>query len=324
MLDARRSVNLEGVSSRYRPQLATLSAKPPAGPEWVHEVKFDGYRMGVLREGGSVQIESRNGVDFTSKLPELSTAVKRLPCSSALIDGEIAILQADGRTSFQRLQNVFRAGAAREGLVYYAFDLLELEGRSLAGATLLERKALLAELVRSGPDLIRFSQHVEADGATVLAQVAALGGEGIVSKRRDARHRAGRSDGWLKTKCTQHGEFVIGGFTEPEGSRSGIGALLLGVYQDEKFVFCGGVGTGQGWTADFLLELRRGLDTLLAGECPFVEPPPPEVTRAPRWVRPLLVCKVAFAEWSDEGSLRHPSFQGFVPGRAATEVTRQG
>lgn len=299
------------MSSRYRPQLASLVEVPPTGAEWVHEIKFDGYRIGAVREGKHVRLESRNDVDWTDKLPEIVAAVRELPCSSAVLDGEAVILLNDGRTSFQALQNVFRAGAERAGLAYFVFDLLELDGESLAQLPLIERKARLARLVANGPSLIRYSQHLEAEGSSVLQQAARLGMEGIVSKRKLAPHRAGRSDGWRKTKCVQTDDFVIGGFTEPAGSRSGVGALLLGRWQDEQLVFCGGVGTGKGWTAEFLKELRRGLDTILQTDCPFIQAPPTEVAREPRWVRPVLSCEVAFVERTHDGTLRHPTFRTF-------------
>jgi bifunctional non-homologous end joining protein LigD len=279
--------------------------------------------MGAIRTGKHTVIESRRAIDWTNKLPEVAAAVSALSCHSAVIDGEVVILLPEGRSSFQHLQNVFSEGASRAGLTYYVFDLLELEGRSLTKLSLLQRKELLAQLVKEGPPLIQYSQHLEGDGALVLANADRLGLEGIVSKRRNAPHRAGRSDGWLKTKCTKVAEFVIGGFSEPEGARSGVGALLIGVYEDDALVFSGGVGTGRGWTAEFLLELRRALDGLEQPECPFVVPPPAEYLRGAHWVRPVLVCELAFAEWTDDGTLRHASFQGFKPGVDATSVRAQ-
>lgn len=309
------------VSRRYRPQLATLVATPPSGPEWIHEVKFDGYRIGALREGGVVRLESRNSIDWTSRLPEVADAVRLLPCKSAVIDGEVAIMKEDGRTSFQSLQRVFRAGATREGLVYQAFDLLELDGRLLEGLPLIARKVLLEQLVEGGAPLIQYSKHLEADGPAVFRKVCEMGLEGMVSKLKSGRHRAGRSNGWLKTKCTKVRPFVIGAFTEPSGSRSGIGGLLLGVYEDGALIFCGGVGTGQGWTADVLTEMRRGLSTIEQESCPFAQRPPAEYLRGVHWVRPVLVCEVSFIEWTEDGTLRHPSFQRFLPDVKAPDVS---
>jgi len=310
--------------SAYKPQLATLAEKPPTGPGWVHEIKYDGYRMGAIRRGGSVYLESRNEVRWTAKLPEVEEAVRRLPCSSAVIDGEVAIVLPDGRTSFQRLQNIFGQGGARAGLVYFVFDLLELDGEPLEKLPLLERKARLQKLVAAGPELIRYAQHIEGDGAAVLAQVDKLGMEGIISKRANAPHRAGRSDGWLKAKCTQFADLVVGGFSDPSGARNGLGALLVGVYDDHgELQFAGGVGTGRGWTGPFLSELRRGLEGLEQAECPFAELPPPEYLKGAHWVRPALVVEVGFAEWTDEGTLRHPSFRSFQPGKDPRTTRRR-
>ena len=300
------------MSSRYRPQLASLVETPPKGDDWVHEIKYDGYRIGAVRDGKSVRLESRNEIDWTDKLPEIVKAVAALPCQSAVIDGEAVILLPDGRTSFQALQNVFRAGAQRGGLAYFVFDLLELDGKSLVELPLVQRKALLCELVRNAPELIRYSQHLEVDGATVLTQAAQLGMEGIVSKRRHAAHRPGRSDGWQKIKCIQMDDFWIAGFTEPAGSRKGVGALVLGTQRDGQLCFCGSVGTGKGWNAAFLTELRRALDSIRQSDCPFPEAPPAEVVRSAHWVRPVLRCEVAFAEKTQDGTLRHPTFRGFV------------
>jgi bifunctional non-homologous end joining protein LigD len=309
---------------RYRPQLATLVAVPPSGSEWVHEIKFDGYRIGATLDDGNVRLESRRDIDWTSRFPEVVAAVSRLPIRSAVLDGEVAILQPNGRTSFQALQNVFGAGASRQGLRYFVFDLLALDDEDWTVRTLEERKRRLLELLPPADPLLCYSQHFEADGPTLLARATELGAEGIVSKLRADRYRAGRSTSWLKAKCIQRQLFVIGGFTEPQRSRSGLGALLLGVHRaDGAFVFCGGVGTGQGWTADFLKELRRGLNGIEQPDCPFLEPPPPDAARGAHWVRPLLVCEVAFTEWTDDGTLRHPSFQTFKPDEQAADVRRE-
>jgi bifunctional non-homologous end joining protein LigD len=303
---------------KYRPQLATLVEHPPSGAQWLHEIKFDGYRIGCIIRDGKVRLESRRNNDWTTRFAEVAEAARQLPVGSALLDGEVAIVNPSGVTSFQALQNAF-SGAPRAGLTYFVFDLLHLDGRDF-GALPLERRrneceTLLREQGGSSP--IRYSQHFDLDGASLLARVCELGGEGIVSKRRDQSYRAGRTDGWQKSKCLKRGEFVIGGFTDPSGSRTGIGALLLGYYESGVLRFAGKVGTGPGFTAAYLDQIRRELEPLEQQDCPFSPAPPGWIGRNGHWIRPLLRGEVVFTEWTDARTLRHPSFQGFREPRDA-------
>lgn len=297
----------------YRPQLATLVEQPPSGAQWLHEIKFDGYRMGCVIDEGAVRFESRVGRNWTDKFPELVAAARQLVVRSALLDGEAAIVTPSGLTSFQALQNSF-TGAPRAGLVYFVFDLLHVDGRDIAALPLEQRKRecqqLLGQLPSDSP--FRYSQHFEGDGSAMLARACELGAEGIISKRRDHVHRAGRTEGWLKSKCTKAGSFVIGGFTAPSGTRAGVGALLLGHYAEGRLRFAGKVGTGPGWTADYLARLRTELDAIAQSECPFDPAPPGWLGRNGHWVAPVRRGTVSFTEWTDAGTLRHPSFQGFV------------
>jgi bifunctional non-homologous end joining protein LigD len=305
---------------QYRPQLATLVEHPPSGAQWLHEIKFDGYRIGCIIRDGKVRLESRRNNDWTTRFAEVAEAARQLPVRSALLDGEVAIVNPSGVTSFQALQNAF-SGAPRDGLTYFVFDLIHLDGRDI-GALPLERRRTECETLLREQDVrspIRYSQHFDLDGASLLARVCELGGEGIVSKRRDQSYRAGRNDGWLKTKCLKRGEFVIGGFTDPSGSRTGIGALLLGYYESGVLRFAGKVGTGPGFTAAYLDQIRRELERLEQQDCPFSPAPPGWVGRHGHWVRPVRRGEVVFTEWTDARTLRHPSFQGFrepreVPG----------
>lgn len=309
-------------SRRYNPQLATLSEEPPSGPDWIHELKYDGYRIGAIVAGGRVRLESRRAIDWTSRFPEVAEAVRKIGCRSAIIDGEVAVTEPSGRTSFQRLQNIFEAGGGREGLMYYAFDLLELDDIDLRKLPLEERKVQLATLV-PGEGIIKFSRHFEGDGKRILEHACRLGCEGIVSKRRRDRYRSGRSEGWLKSKCTQRREFVVGGYTEPEGSRSGLGAVLLGLFNAAgDLTYAGKVGTGKGFNAEYLAEMRRGLTTIEQSACPFVTRPPADVARRAHWVQPLLVCEVDFLEFTEDGSVRHATFIRFVPGREPSDIQR--
>jgi bifunctional non-homologous end joining protein LigD len=297
----------------YQPQLATLVDAPPAGPAWLHELKYDGYRMGCAIARRQVQLISRSGNDWTQAFPEIVRAARSLPVRSALLDGEVAIVLPDGRTSFQALQNA-AAGGPRTGIVYFAFDLLEYNGRDLRPLALDQRKAALEPLLhRLGSDgVIRFSQYLLGGGAKVFEHACQLGAEGIVCKQRTKPYRPGRNRDWLKVKCVLRQDFVVGGFTEPEGSRRGLGALLLGYYdRSGKLVFAGKVGTGAGFTQSFMQSLRARLDRLEQKAPPFSARPAGALGREARWVRPELVVEVAFGEWTADGRVRHASFQGF-------------
>lgn len=297
---------------RYNPQLATLTDTAPSGLDWIHQLNYDGYRIGAVVAGARIRLESRREIDWTTRFPEVVEAVRKLGCRSAVVDGEVAVTELNGRTSFQKLQNIFEKGGAREGLTYYAFDLLELDDVDLTKLPLEQRKAMLEKLVGKGDSLIKYSRHFEGDGPHILEHACRLGCEGIVSKRRADPYRGGRSESWLKTKCVQRREFVIGGYTDPEGSRVGIGSLLLGLRNDAgELIFAGNVGTGKGFTADYLSEIRRGLATIEQAECPFAQLPPADVVKRAHWVQPVLSCEVSFIEFTEDGHIRHPSFLGF-------------
>jgi bifunctional non-homologous end joining protein LigD len=248
--------------------------------------------------------------------------VARLPARAALLDGEVAVVLPNGTTSFQALQNAMGGGDEGE-LAYFVFDLLHLEGHDLTGATLEDRKRALSALLRAAgdPGTIRFSDHVVGEGEAFHRSACGLGLEGIISKRRDARYEGGRGRSWLKVKCLRRQEFVIGGWTDPEGSRVGIGALLLGVYDDAgELAFAGKVGTG--FTAKTLRDLERRLAPLARPTSPFAKARIPGVTRT-HWTEPKLVAEVQFTEWTGDGRLRHPSFQGLREDKAAREVVRE-
>jgi bifunctional non-homologous end joining protein LigD len=305
----------------YVPQLATLVDRPPSGDEWLHEIKYDGYRIGARVRQGRVSLYTRNGNDWTAAFPEIAGAVAKHGLDDALIDGEVAVVLPDGRTSFQALQNT--GGADNRGtLVYFVFDLLRLNGKNLESLPLEERKATLKTLVGGrGTGRIRFSEHIEGNGEAFFAEACRAGLEGIVSKRRDQPYRAGRHGGWAKTKCIQRQEFVIGGFTDPEGMRAGIGALLIGYYEGDRLVFCGKVGTG--FTQKLALELRARLERIEQKTCPFTTPPAGWLGRNAHWVKPDLVCEVVFTEWTSDGKIRHPSFQGLRADKNPKEIRRE-
>jgi bifunctional non-homologous end joining protein LigD len=303
-------------------QLATLVQAPPEGDGWLHEQKFDGYRIGLRKDGRSVALWSRRGQDWTAQFPGVAAAGAKLSARRALLDGEVAALLPSGVTSFQALQNR-RPDAP---LVYFVFDLLHLDGHDLRGQPIESRKerlrSLLGEAGTGGP--VRYSDHVIGGGADFHRQACALGLEGIVSKRLGARYRAGRNLDWQKIKCVRRQEFVIGGFTDPEGSREGIGALLIGYFDGDELRWAGKVGTGAGWNATYLRDLRRRLDKIETKASPF-QPPVDDswLRRNAHWVRPRLVAEIAFAEWTDDGRIRHPSMQGLRADKDPRDVGRE-
>lgn len=308
-------------SSPYQPQLATLVKTPPAGDQWLHEIKLDGYRIGCVIRNGRATLISRSGNDWTAAFPEVAVAARDLPARDALIDGEVVVLLPDGRTSFQALQNASSGKTSRDTLVYFAFDLLRLDGEHIDRLPLEERKARLRALLgRRKTGRLRYTDHVAGQGQAFFDRACHARLEGIVSKRRDLPYVSGRHGGWLKTKCKQRQEFVVGGFTDPEGTRAGIGALLIGYYDGDQLVFSGRVGTG--FTHHGALELRWRLDAIEQKTCPFAV-----ATQLPRhahWVKPVLVAEAEFTEWTAEGKIRHPSFQGLRTDKNPREVVREG
>jgi bifunctional non-homologous end joining protein LigD len=299
-----------------RPQLATLTDRPPAGDEWLHEMKLDGYRI-LARVGRTgARLWTRTGQDWTERYPAIARAIAALE-TDAWIDGELAVLMPDGTTSFAALQN---AGALPTGarLVYYAFDLLHWDGRDLRGLPLEARKRALEDVLPA-TDTLRYSQHVVGEGERVFAEACRLALEGVIAKRRAAPYRAGRSTDWLKVKCQREQELVIGGFTEPKGAREAIGALLVGVYDAAGALrYAGKVGTGFGAAA--ARDLRKRLDALVSARSPFAaEKGLPRATP----VEPRLVAQVRFTEWTRDGRLRHPAFVGLREDKEAREVTRE-
>jgi len=310
-------------ASEYRPQLAPLVKQPPAGDEWVHELKYDGYRIGCRIRRGSIALYSRNGKEWTTRFPEIVDAAATLQTTDALIDGEVCMVLSDGRTSFQALQQAFAAERSRDSLTYFVFDLLRLDGERIEGRPLEERKARLKKLVgaRRMKGRIRYSQHVVGQGEAFFRQACRHGLEGIISKQRGEPYRPGRHGGWVKTKCSLGQEFVIGGFTDPEGVRVGIGALLVGYYdRDGHLIFSGKVGTG--FPHRLALDLRRRLERLERPTPPFATSPK-GVGRSVHWVRPELVGEVAFTEWTSDGKIRHPAFKGLRADKKPRAVTRE-
>ena len=303
------------------PQLATLVDKPPAGDEWLHELKFDGYRLLGHFENGQVRFWTRNQNDWTAKFPAIGKALKALRLKTVILDGEVVALDASGRASFQRLQQSINKGASA-GLLYHVFDLIYIEGYSLVKTPLLERKRVLAELLEPLGDkgLLRYSDHIEGNGEQFLKEACKLGLEGIVSKRGASVYEFTRSRNWLKVKCLRRQEFVIAGYTL---SDKGIpfSSLILGVYDRGKLIYAGRAGTG--FSNQMRVELKKMLDRIARKERPFAVIPSDPGLRRAVWAEPKLVGEVAFSEWTDEGIIRHPSFQGLRQDKKPQEVVRE-
>ena len=302
------------------PQLATLASAPPATPgDWLYELKFDGYRLLARIDGDKVRCFTRNGHDWTSKLPTLARSLARLKTTSAWLDGEIVVAGEHGAPDFQALQNAFDSGATSD-IVYWLFDAPFLDGVDLRAVPLEERRARLARLLGSRPPAqLRLSEVFDAAPRDLLASSAQLGFEGIVGKRKGSIYVSRRSPDWIKLKNQRRQEFVIGGYTAPKGSRSGFGALLLGVRDDAgTLVYCGNVGTG--FDESRLADIKARLDRQASDTCPFGEKP--AGVRA-QWVKPVLVCEVSFGEWTREGRIRHPVFQGLRSDKPAAQIRRE-
>lgn len=303
------------------PQLATLVDKPPGGSEWVHELKFDGYRLLGHLHNGQVRFWTRNQNDWTAKFPALSKAVKALKLKSAILDGEVVALDSSGRASFQRLQQSINKGASA-GLLYHVFDLIYIEGFSLVKTPLRDRKRVLAELLQPLGDsgLLRYSDHIEGNGAQFLKEACKYGLEGIVSKRGDSVYENTRTRTWLKVKCLRRQEFVIAGYTL---SDKGIpfSSLILGFYEKGKLIYAGRAGTG--FSNQMRVDLKKMLDRIVRKDRPFEQIPKDPGLRRAVWTEPKLVGEVAFSEWTDEGIIRHPSFQGLRQDKKPQDVIRE-
>jgi bifunctional non-homologous end joining protein LigD len=309
----------------FRPQLATLAAAPPTGDRWWHETKFDGVRMALWIDRKHIELFTRQMHSWTRRLPHLVDTAKQLAVRSAIIDGELVALGADGTSSFEALQTAFRDDRAPQ-LVYYAFDILYLDGYDLTGCPLEARKDALAGIVppreEAAARVIRFSEHSVGQGARAFAKACRQGLEGIISKRRDAPYVAARGPTWLKLKCVKRQEFVIGGYTDPEGARLHLGSLLLGYYEGKKLVYAGRVGTG--FDDRTLGELLERLGRFKQPKPPFAAKPVLRGrTRGIHWVAPRLIAEIQFANWTRDGMLRQASFQGLREDKNPREVVRE-
>lgn len=298
------------------PMLATLVDAPFSKPGWLFELKWDGYRAIATKHGSDVQLYSRNGLDFTERYAPVVEALHTLK-KDVVLDGEIVVVDENGVSHFEWMQNYARQ--PNGSLHYYAFDILWCDGRDLRGLPLTERKEILKSVIPSR-SVIRYSDHVETQGDALFTQAQKAGLEGIVAKRADSTYQTGvRGHDWLKIKTHLRQEAVIGGFTEPRGSRQHLGSLLLGVYQKGAFTFIG--HSGGGIPTQQLKTLRAKLNKLEQKTSPFVNPP--KVGETTHWVKPQLVCEASFSEWTGEGLMRHPKFEGLRDDKSPKNVHKE-
>ena len=303
--------------------LATLSDRRDFGDDWLLERKLDGERCIARKEGSEVWLESRTGRDLTGTYPEVRIAVAAQRARSVLLDGEV-VAYAGEQTSFSRLQQ--RLGVSKPSVqltaaypvVYCVFDLLEANGDHLRDRPLVERRARLATVIRPRAAL-QLTEAWRGDSERRFAEACSSGWEGLIAKRIDAPYASGRSKDWLKLKCAWEQELVIGGYTDPAGSRTDFGALLVGYYEDARLQYAGKVGTGYG--AATLRDLGARLRELETPASPFVDARP--IPRGTHWIRPKLVAQIGFAEWTTDGRLRQPRFLGLRDDKRPAEVVRE-
>jgi bifunctional non-homologous end joining protein LigD len=311
------AIEVDALPQALEPELATLVDRPRPG-DWLYEIKFDGYRMLTRIEGKSIKIVTRRGNDWTSRFEPLRAALLAAKLPSGWYDGEIVVLDTAGMPNFNALQNAIDAGA-KANIVFYLFDAPFMDGLDLRKVAVEERRAML-RAVLDETETLRFSQEVEGSPQDIVASACRLGLEGIIGKRRGSHYVHRRSEDWIKLKCVKRQEFVIGGYTWPDESRSdpGIGALLVG-YADDAGVlqYAGKVGTG--YTGEVSAMLRKRLDSIAQPTRPFAGPTGHD--KHAQWVRPELVCEVTYNEWPEGGSLRHASFKGLREPRGKAKTS---
>ena len=308
------------------PQLSQPVEKPPSGPQWLHEIKLDGFRMAARIDHGHAQLLTRTGLDWTNKYPSVIAALADVKAKTAYVDGELCGVDAAGLPRFAHTQAA-TDGQREVRLVYYAFDLLHLDGEDVSRLPLIERKALLGPLTADKPGL-QFNGHETGDGELILKHAGKLGFEGVVSKTIDAPYAPGNRGLWCKAKWLNRQEFVIVGWSDPEGTRPHLGALLLGYYTDDgKLIYAGRVGTGM--PIKVRADRRRRLDPVARKSSPLNVPPPrstrfgsPLVLSRVHWVEPKLVAEITYLTSTADGLLRHTVYVGLREDKWARDVRR--
>jgi bifunctional non-homologous end joining protein LigD len=324
---------LPAAKARFIPPMKPrLLEAPPANGDWMYELKFDGIRLIAVKNAKRVNLISRNKNELAARFPEIVEAVQALPIADCVIDGEVVALDEKGASSFQLLQAREMEGR-RSPIYYYVFDLLQAAGRSFTPLPIEQRKAFLKALCDDAEDSIRFSGELGGDPEVLLREVKRLGLEGVIGKQRGSIYEPDRRSGaWIKLKCVAEQEFVIGGFTPPQGARKHFGALLVGYYEKKRLLFAGKVGTG--FDTKMLTSLHKRFKAEKREDCPFADLPSkqggqwvqgitPAMMRKCEWIKPVFVCQVKFAEWTRDGKLRQPVFLGLREDKKPTEVVRE-
>jgi bifunctional non-homologous end joining protein LigD len=303
------------------PQLATLADNPPDGSNFVHEVKFDGYRLQARLDHGKVKLLTRKALDWTHKFEPVAEALAKFKVESALIDGEVVVEDANGVSDFSALQDALKHG--KTNYVYYVFDLMHLDGEDLTDRPLIGRKFALQGLLKGADPggIVRFSEHFEVTGSEMLEHARAHGLEGIVSKLRDAPYRSDRNEAWIKSKCGQNQELVIVGYKDASHLKGAIGALVLGYYDGKTLKYAGRSGTG--YSMETARDLWKKLQPLRRDDPAFGKIPEEERGRKGIWVEPKLVAEVTFAGFTAQGHVRHAAFKGLREDKAAAQVVRE-
>jgi bifunctional non-homologous end joining protein LigD len=316
------------------PMKAKLVNKLPTGSDWLFEIKFDGVRAIAIKDGRNIELVSRTRHSLSKSFPEIAASLRELPCKSVVLDGEIVALDDKGRSSFQLLQPFIHGdqpNGSRPPIVMYIFDILNLEGKATAAMPLDERKSLIEKLLRDRPDGIRVSSAFNEKPERLLKQIEKLGLEGLIAKRRDSRYEPGRRSGsWVKMKIVAEQEFVIGGYTEPQGSRELFGSLLVGYQQNDNLIYASKVGTG--FDSNTLRSLFDQFKKLRAKNCPFTNLPSKqsdlhglsasEMKRC-TWLKPKMVCQIRFSQWTKDNHLRQPVFLGLRNDKPPKMVLRE-
>jgi bifunctional non-homologous end joining protein LigD len=321
-----------GQAAFIEPMKCKLSHALPEGKEWVYEIKFDGVRALAIKKGREVSLISRNQKNLNSRYPQVADAIRKLECDQIVLDGEVVALDQSGRSSFQLLQRINNPGANSGNLFYYAFDLLRLDGKDITGLPLTRRKALLEVTLKSASDCIRLSGLLPGGPKMISGELQGLGLEGIIAKKRNSIYEPGqRSGAWVKYKWTHEQEFVIGGYTDPEGSRSFFGSVLVGYYDSGQLIFAAKVGTG--FNEKSLASLYKTFQKLRRPTPPFAEISTrrgsskhgltPALLRRCHWIEPKLVCQCKFSEWTSDGHLRQPVFLGLREDKNPEDVMKE-
>jgi bifunctional non-homologous end joining protein LigD len=321
-----------GRAGFVEPMKCKLSGALPEGKEWVYEIKFDGVRALAIKKGKEVALISRNQKSLKTRYPGVVDAIQKLKCEQIVLDGEVVALDEIGRSSFQLLQRINQAGVAVGNLFYYVFDILNLNGKDTTALPLIQRKALLEAVLKSAPDCIRVSGFLPGGAKTITEKLHGVGLEGIIAKKKDSQYEIGRRSGaWVKFKWVNEQEFVIGGYTDPEGARSFFGSILVGYYDQAQLIFAAKVGTG--YNERSLASLYKMFKELARPTPPFAEIGTrrgsskhgltPALLRRCHWIEPKLVCQCKFTEWTSDGHLRQPVFLGLREDKRPEEVVKE-